>query len=181
MLCLVVGPSGVGKDSLLDGVRTRLGNGFDFPRRLITRPADAGGEDHEAVDEQRLARLRATGELGLAWHAHGLGYGVRSSALRKLEEGRGIVVNVSRSVLDIARATYPPVHVFSITAPEATLRQRLRARGRETSKDVEARIARALAFRVEGPDVTEIANDGDLATGIERLTNALLAVSRGAR
>ena len=181
VLCLLVGPSGVGKDSLLEGVRARLGDRFGFPRRLITRPADAGGEDHEAIEAQQLAHLEAAGELGLAWHAHGLRYGVRRSALCELERGRGVVVNVSRSILDEARATYPPVHVFSITAPEATLRQRLRARGREDAHAIEARVARALAFHIEGPDVTEIANDGDLATGVDRLASALLAVSRGAR
>ena len=180
-LCLVVGPSGVGKDSLLAGVQERLSDRFVFPTRLITRPADAGGEDHEAVDVQQLSDLEAAGELGLSWRAHGLAYGIRSSALRDLDAGRSVVVNVSRSILDDVRAAFSRVHVFSITAPEAVLRERLCGRGREDAHAIEERIARALAFRVEGPDVTKIANDADLSTGIERLATALEAVSRGAR
>lgn len=180
VLCLVVGPSGVGKDSLLAGVRDRLDGRLRFPRRVITRPADAGGEDHEAVAAQQFAELEEAGELGLSWHAHGLAYGIRSSALRELEAGRGVVVNVSRSILDEVRQAFPRVHVFSITAPEAALRRRLQGRGREDADSIEARIARALAFRIEGPDVTEIANDADLPTGVERLARALEAVNRGA-
>lgn len=181
VLCLVVGPSGAGKDTLLDGARARLGAAFHFPQRLITRAADAGGEDHEAVTPERFDALEQEGALALSWRAHGLCYGVRASAADRLLAGRHLVVNVSRSILDDARATFPRVRVFSVTVPETRLRQRLRARRREGAEEIEARIARAAAFRVEGEDVTEIANDTDPETGIVRFVAALEAVALGAR
>ncbi len=60
-LFLIVGPSGAGKDTLLDGTRESLkgDNSFVFAKRVITRPASAGGEEHDAVDVEEFERRRA--------------------------------------------------------------------------------------------------------------------------
>ena len=170
-LWLIVGPSGVGKDSLIDGARAALaGNdGFFFPRREITRPTDAGGEDHVSVTVAEFEARRAARDYALCWEANGLGYGVSRSIDEALAAGRNVVLNGSRGALDDARARYPDSRVVEITVPAAILRARLEARGRETTNEIEDRLRRASELRVSGDDVIRFSNDRALRESIDAL------------
>ena len=67
MLVAVVGPSGAGKDTLMDGARVRLAGDprFLFVQRSITRPASAGGEDHLPLTREDFATARDAGAFAL--------------------------------------------------------------------------------------------------------------------
>jgi phosphonate metabolism protein PhnN/1,5-bisphosphokinase (PRPP-forming) len=166
MLILVVGPSGAGKDSLLNAARKDFQSDprIHFARRVITRPRDPGAEDHEPVSETEFA----TRDFALSWRAHGLRYGIPSQAPGTAPF---VVANVSRgAIVDAARRF--DVRVIEITAPPEILARRLRARGREGAEDV----ARRLTRKVEIPAtvaVRTVTNDATPREGVDRFVAAL--------
>ena len=165
-LVYVIGPSGAGKDSIIGYARQRLGADRErhvFARRHITRPADSGGEDHIAISAADFERDCATGRFALAWRGNDLGYGVGIEIDWWLESGRHVILNGSRGYLPKAADRYPHLLPVLIAIDPAVLRQRLSARGRETSDEIEARIQRAMALQViQHPALATIANNGSL-------------------
>ena len=180
-LVLVVGASGVGKDSVLDGARAafRADPRVVFVQRVITRPAGSGGEDHIAATQDEFTALRDVRAFSIHWPANGLAYGLPRRMDDDLAAGCVVVANVSRQVLGEARRRYPGLTVCEVTASTGMLRLRLMARARETPAEIEARLARAGA-PLAGPDVVTLANDSDLADAVARfvgLVGQLLPVS----
>jgi phosphonate metabolism protein PhnN/1,5-bisphosphokinase (PRPP-forming) len=177
MLMLIVGPSGAGKDTLLNAARKMLrdDNRFRFARRAITRAADVGGEDHEPVDAASFALRRAAGAYALTWEAHGLHYGISAEIGLELAADRVVVASVSRSVVAEAAHRYP-VGVIEITAPPELLSERLTSRGREGPGDIAERLARQVDIEEELERVT-IVNNGTIDEGARRLVAELLRVA----
>ena len=173
MLVLVVGPSGAGKDTLLNAARRALTDDirFRFVRRVITRPAHAGGEDHEAVSEAEFV----TRDFALQWAAHGLRYGIPIDVAEDIARGVTAVANVSRSVVAEAAERFP-VQVIEVTAPPELLAARLATRGREKPADTAARLARRVTLPDAVP-VRTVVNDaecaGDFRAGGEHRTRLL--------
>lgn len=176
MLVVVVGPSGAGKDTLMERARAVLAGdpGFRFVRREITRPQGAGGEDHTEVSPAQFAARRATGAYALAWEAHGLGYGIPADIAEDIAAGVVVVANISRAKIAEAREKFPTM-VLEITAPAEVLAARLAARGRETAADIAARLAREVALP-GGVAVVRVMNDRTPEEGAA----AVVAALRGA-
>ena len=139
-LVLVVGPSGAGKDTLLNFARLHFAQRADigFARRVITRPADST-EDHEPISETEFAGQ----DFALSWQAHGLFYGIRKDIEADLAAGKQVVVNVSRGIIAQAREKYRSF-LIEISASPDILAARLAQRGRETAADIAARLARIV-------------------------------------
>lgn len=178
-LVLVVGPSGVGKDSLIDYARARLDDDplVVFPRRVITRPDGDDAEDHDSIAEADFDRLAADDAFALHWRAHGLGYGIPRSIVDDLAAGRSVVVNASRTMIDEARRRFDRVLVVSVVAPVDVLAERLARRGRETPERIRLRLERLARVPIEGADVLSLDNSGPIERAGDRLVGAVAALA----
>ncbi|WP_274423884.1 phosphonate metabolism protein/1,5-bisphosphokinase (PRPP-forming) PhnN [Chelativorans sp. YIM 93263] len=173
---VVAGPSGAGKDSVMDYARERLGalhTDVVFARRIITRPMEPGSEEHDTLDHAAFAREEAAGRFALAWKANGLSYALPASLDDVMRAGGVVVANVSRAVVPEIRARYAQVMPIIVTAPREVLAERLAGRGRETREEVLARLSRASARELTVADAIVIDNSGPLEEAGERFLQVL--------
>lgn len=175
----VVGPSGVGKDTLLSGA-VAASPRLHWARRTITRPEVAGGEPFRGVTPEAFGRMQAAGTFVLHWQAHGLSYGIPAAEFAGLDQGCDLLFNGSRAALPAALTLFPEMIALRVSAPSQVLAERLVARGREARAEIEARLARASYVLPEGLPVIDIANDASPGEGVARLLAALQSAS-GAR
>ncbi len=184
-LIYLMGPSGSGKDSLIEAVRPHLaGRRCEVMRRVITRSAEAVGEDAVGVSREAFESLKAQGAFALDWQANGLAYGITVQLDDWLRAGRNVLVNGSRGHLNQARERYPDLLAIMLRVDTRVLQQRLQARGRETPDEVCARLARNELFldsvdalRAEGVQMLD--NSAALAVGVQGFL-ALIDAGTGA-
>jgi ribose 1,5-bisphosphokinase len=171
-LVLVVGPSGAGKDTLLGLAKAACaGDGnIVFPRRAVTREAsEAEGNEELTADDFRQALAR--GDFAMHWEAHGHHYGLPRAIEHDIREGRTVVANVSRTVIDALRRAYADIVVILITAPPDVLAERLANRARSSDGNIELRLGRSID-ETGAPDIT-IRNVGDAEVHAERLARII--------
>jgi ribose 1,5-bisphosphokinase len=163
-LVYVMGPSGAGKDSVLNRARTLLPPEAPvaFAHRYITRPADIGGENHVAVTRAEFATRRTYGLFAYHWHAHGNDYAVGREIHDWRAAGMTVVVSGSRDHFLRTGGLDSQARPVLITAPAERLKQRLASRGRESAVEAAKRLQRADGYDIDDPRLVTIVNDGTI-------------------
>jgi phosphonate metabolism protein PhnN/1,5-bisphosphokinase (PRPP-forming) len=172
----VVGPSGAGKDTLLNWLRSKL-EGEDrvmFVRRAVTRDADGSTEDHESLDRETFATEEEAGRYAVCWEAHGLRYGIPAAALHHVEKGGIAIANGSRRALGEIERVFGNLIVVSLAVDREVLAKRLADRGRETADEIAKRLERSDEALPVKCRTVEIDNSGP----VERAGEAFLGMLR---
>ncbi|MEN8950580.1 phosphonate metabolism protein/1,5-bisphosphokinase (PRPP-forming) PhnN [Planktotalea arctica] len=174
-LIAVVGPSGVGKDSVMEGL-VAADPSLHLVRRTITRAPELGGEDYDAVSVAAFNNMAADGQFSIHWRAHGLQYAIPASIQAVLARGHDCLANFSRSALLAGDAAFDRFCVLNITASPKTLALRLKARGREGEEQIAKRLAQAAKPLPNGLNVLTVNNDGALDATVAQALGLLQPV-----
>ncbi|MFP1870165.1 ribose 1,5-bisphosphokinase [Lonsdalea quercina] len=163
-LIYLIGPSGAGKDSLLEAIRASSPKRLLVAHRYITRPASLSGENHVALTVDEFRQRRRHGLFALDWRAHDNHYAIGIEIHLWLERGLDVVVNGSRGYLKQAQRLYgSQLFPLCLTVSPPILRHRLLTRGRENAGQIEARMQRAQEEQRHVPsDCALLLNNGPL-------------------
>lgn len=172
-IVLVVGASGVGKDTLLRSARARLkeSNKLGFVRRYITRPPDTH-EDNYFIDLHGFKILQQADFFLSSWQAHGNFYGIPHNVFAVTRHTNALLCSISRRRIIDFENRFDHVTTIQITASEEILRQRLYARGRESEQEIAGRLLRARE-QVEARDLIPFDNSMCLEKSIPAFMNLL--------
>ena len=184
-LVYLMGPSGSGKDSLLQQLAQRAGSRVRLMKRYITRSAESEGEDAFSVSPEAFDAMQARGEFAMSWLANGLAYGIPTTLDTLLAQGQTVLVNGSRAYCEKAVQRYPSLLVVLVQVDPQLLMQRLLVRGRETPEEIAARLARNTlldtAFidqlKTQGTRLLILDNSGELDRAVTVLLNTIEPVT----
>lgn len=147
LLVVISGPSGVGKDSVLRGLREQ-GRPFRFVPTMNTRPKrpdEVDGVDYFFVTTEEFVTLLEQGELLEHAIVYGDYKGIPKKPIREaLNSGQDVVLRVDvQGAATLKRLIPQAIFVFLTTPTEEELVERLLKRKTESPESLRIRIATA--------------------------------------
>lgn len=166
-IVLIVGPSGVGKDTLLKGAKKELKNDINFVKRYITRKPDKS-EKNFYLDEYAFEILKHNSLFVSTWNAHENFYGIAKNTIKN-----GLnIISISRSKIEDFEKIYNDVYTINITVPKDELRNRLLIRKRESEEEIEKRLNRTYK-KIVAKNLIEFDNSGNIEESINKFIKTL--------
>ncbi len=145
MLVIISGPSGVGKDTIIDALRLRDHDPeYHYVVTCTTRarrPGEVDGVDYHFLSKDAFAELRTAGGFLEANEVHGNWYGTPRSQVREaLTGGRDVILKIDVQGAQVVKGKVPgALLIFLIPPSLEDLFQRLRSRATETVDELEVR------------------------------------------
>jgi guanylate kinase len=145
LLVVLSGPSGVGKDTVLAGLK-RSNHRFHFVVTLNTRPKrpdEAEGVDYHFVTKERFAEMIERDELLEHAVVYGDYKGIPKQPVRDaLASGKDVLMRLDvQGAATVRRLVREAILIFITAASEDELVARLRARKTEPPDQLQLRIA----------------------------------------
>ena len=144
-LVIISGPSGVGKDTIIDALRDRPRDpDYHYVVTCTTRqprPGEVPDVSYQFLTEPDFLALRDAGELLEANEVHGHWYGTpRRQVAQALAEGHDVILKIDVQGAMVVKQRVPDaLLVFMVPPSMEALFQRLRSRATENADELELR------------------------------------------
>jgi guanylate kinase len=145
LLVIISGPSGVGKDTIIEGLRrrpkTRDAHYVVTCTTRGPRPGEVDGVSYHFLGRDEFTAMRDNGELLEANEVHGNWYGTpRRQVADALAAGRDVLLKIDVQGAQVVKESVPEAILIFVVPPSLEdLFQRLRARATESVDELEIR------------------------------------------
>jgi guanylate kinase len=145
VLVIVSGPSGVGKDSVIDTLREEPGDSdFHYVVTCTTRPRrsyEVNGVHYRFLSLEAFTTLREAGELLEANEVHGNWYGTPRADVRDaLVSGHDVILKIDvQGAAVVKQRVEDALLIFLVPPSLEDLFQRLQARATESADELDIR------------------------------------------
>ena len=181
LLIVISGPSGVGKDSVLQRMKDR-GLPFHFVVTATTRPQrleEQEGVDYIFVGREEFADMIEKGELMEYALVYSDYKGIPKAQVRKaLASGKDVVMRVDvKGAATVRKISPEAILIFLTTSSEDELVERLKKRKTEKAEDLKLRIATARQEfnRVSEFDYIVVNREDQLDATVETINDIIQA------
>ena len=183
MLVIISGPSGVGKDTIIEALRRSPGGpAYHYVVTCTTRQRRSGevdGADYRFLTDAEFTRLRDAGAL-LEWaEVHGHWYGTPRDAVRAaLASGQDVILKIDVQGAASVKARVPEALLIFLVPPSLeALFKRLRSRATERAEELELRQRNAAIELAQQDhyDYVVVNDDGQVEATARRIQTIIAA------
>ena len=145
LLVVISGPSGVGKDTIIEALKERPHeHEYHYVVTCTTRrrrPGEIDGISYHFLDVKRFRAMRGAGEFLEANEVHGRWYGTpRGQVQEALAAGRDVILKIDVQGAQVIKETVPEALLIFLVPPSLEdLFHRLRSRATESVDELELR------------------------------------------
>jgi guanylate kinase len=175
LLVVLSGPSGVGKDAALEGLK-KLDRPWHFAVTATTRPPRSGeqyGVDYIFLETETFHKMKERDQFLECAEVYGRWYGVpRSQVRQSLKNGKDVILKIDVQGAATVRKLAPEaLSIMMVPASYAELRSRLNQRMSESAPDLELRLqtAKEELAQTSQFDYRVINRDGRLEQAIAEI------------
>lgn len=177
MLVVISGPSGVGKDTIIEALhRRRHRPPYHYVVTCTTRarrPGEIDGVSYKFLTVEQFLGLRDGGELLEANQVHGHWYGTPRLGLREaLARGQHAILKIDVQGARVVKGCVPDALLVFVVPPSMeTLVQHLKARRTESTDELELRQRNAALelARTGDYDYVVVNEEGDVDRTAKRI------------
>ena len=185
MLVIISGPSGVGKDTIIDVMREReVQTGRTGERHYVVtvttrapRDGEVDGVDYRFVSREEFLKIRAARGFLEANEVHGNWYGSPRDQVREaLASGRDAILKIDVQGAQVVKEQVTEALLIFVIPPSLeTLFARLRSRATETADELETRQRNAAIelARQDDYDHVVVNETGHAALTAERIDDII--------